>query len=311
MAKKHNKYNVKPKVYAKSIEVFESLPALSRDDKKVNIVPLSQYDPTEADRIAQKLPEPQEVPEGYEPHIAHKMKNLTQYKGWTREGFRKSVGNLPRKRSMAKAIKKTNKEKLGSVPAEVPGPDSNIPPILGGPGESRYRHMRSVLTDREFELFSETWRRWFSDHADHRLTEDEDDVTTICWEAVIQARMRAIQTYDPDKYNDRAYHESCTRMQRARENLDAIRKDRNKQKAGGGHTQNVSIAVLAGQVDPKFQQAKMVANDSESDDFFASTLTSTQNPMALDGTLTANAMPRLGEVPSEGFAEINSEEGDE
>lgn len=276
-----------------------------------NRKPLRQYSQAELEAAAGPPPTPREPPAHLPEWKRAKLRRLAQYGGWTKEGWLNSVGNLTRK-----IMSSSNTPPDAFLPPDAPGPlevpAHKIPPVLGGKGTIAYRTIRACLSQMEWELFVETWNKWFEKHTgDYVYTEDEDDIKTICMETVIQHRLLLLQSRRPKDFDSKALHESHLRLQRARENLGARRADReqigknSKPSKGAGVTLNV--AVMAGGVDAQQieqRHMKVIESRQQLDGFFARTTQVTENPLAPqgDGVDDLPALPGPADQ-SEGKAE--------
>jgi len=251
---------------------------------------LWQYNQEELDQI--QPPDALPAPDDPDPGRAAQIRQLAQYRGWTADGWKRSAGNLKRHKHMTEPAQQPETTLPDTLPDDQPPADQPsvpVPPVLGGPQTARYRQTRAVLSELELATYCETWNHWFADHPEYTLAEDQTDVAVICWETVIQQRLRTLQAQRPKEYDARAYHESALRLQRARENLAARRTDRlEHQKKGQGATTNFNIAVMAGQADPRNpdidksarQQVIVVQNEQEQQ-FLEVTKRRTENPLPL------------------------------
>lgn len=145
------------------------------------------------------------------------------------------------------------------IPKDIPQP--NVPaavPTVPAHKTLRGRAARLVLSREEWDLYVETWNRYFADHPDYDQPEDQDDVSTVCMETALQFRLQLAQRNKPDLDISVAYNQAFLRMQKARENLAARRVDRVGTKAKSGTTNNFNVAVMAGAVTPEQRQTQIV-----------------------------------------------------
>ena len=233
--------------------------------------PLKDASPQELDRLAGSPQKIVPLPEGLTPKQAAQLRNLAQYKGRSPEGQRRALGNLPRE------TKSMNKTEHQIVPADKNSP-ARVPMVfIQPPGLTtiRGRSTAAVMSQEEYNLYCETWKRYMEVHSeDYSAPEDEDDLHRICMETVIQWRIEMQKLHAPRTAIGSEYHQSVKRMQTARENLAARRADRIATK-GGGRGTNINIAVVAGNVDAakaiqiKGERVKQL--DAAEDDFLNNT----------------------------------------
>lgn len=208
---------------------------------------------------------------GYSAHAQKAMKNLAQYRGRTPEGNLKSMKNI---QWHERPIDMPDQIPQVVTPQNLPQPTVPIavPQVPRG-DLMRAKSLKVVMSQNEYNLYVETWNRWWEAHAEDYvvtkedgtkliLPEDELDVHRVCMETVIQYRLELEQTRYPSKDLSRAYDSSFARQETARKNLSARRSDRisqkNQDKNKGGNTFNVAFiagGVTQEMIDQKKQDA--------------------------------------------------------
>lgn len=166
--------------------------------------------------------------------------NLAQFAGRSIEGALNALNNLRRCQPADETIPIT-------FPEGMPTP--NVPAAYSLPGLDalRGRRTRAVLSQTEWDLFCETWLRWMTDHPDYKMSEDSDDLHTVCMETVYEMRVREAMMIYPELDGNDALNVSFRKKQRARQNLAARRVDR-LGVGRSGQPSAINIAVLSGNV---------------------------------------------------------------
>lgn len=229
---------------------------LTRDDLPDSLLPakVRATEGVELATLARRSLRLTPLPEGgYPEGILKRMANLAPYKGRTLKGNEKSLANLRRRME----------NPIPLVPVVIPPglPQPNIP-VAKLPPEMdpiKKRYLKACLTKEEFDLYAMTWKKWMEGHDDYNQVEDEEDVSTICMETVLQFRINLLRIAKPTADYSIEYNQSYRRMQQARENLAARRVDREGTAAGkggkGGKTtvnnRTINVAIMSGQVDER------------------------------------------------------------
>lgn len=255
-------------------------PPVSREDLPDSLFPvksrpLRHYNQQELEELASKPQKTLPVPECEDEGKRRRLANLAQYKGRSKEGQKRALGNLRRKIPDMVKSKDNLPVPTASTSVKVPAKIPTVPAHK----TARGKWLRAVLTKEEWDLYVEEWNRWLAQHTeDYTHPEDLDDVHTICQETVNMYRMELLRMEQPKNYDKDAYNQSFRRKQQARENLMARRSDREGGKKGGGAT-NVQIAVLAGQVQQPIEvvEKKAVENRQKELDFLENTTDNVHN----------------------------------
>jgi hypothetical protein len=184
------------------------------------------------------------------PGIKKRFANLAQYAGRSEKGRLRALKNLGRQ---ARKTMSTLPVKAPIVPANIPQP--KVPtaiPDIPHAELMRGKAIRSVLSKEEFDLYTEEWVSWFKDHPEYDRKEDLVDIDRICMEVVVQFRINTMTLNFPSRDYSMPLNQSVHRQQRARENLEARRVDRNRPKGPKSMTVNnfggAPISVVVGQI---------------------------------------------------------------
>ncbi len=214
---------------------------------------------------AQGPPPPVAMPEGLTPYQRWNRRHSVKYQGWTPERWEAALEGMAKRRTMAKSkkteIKPMPRPELAPTSPQVEVATASGVEVLGGPASARYISMRGACSQLEWTMFVETWNRWFADFPEYAENQaDQDDVESICWETVVQSRLRLLQVRTPRLYKAGDYHESCTRMKNAKESLGTRRADRENAKAskGKGGNMTINVAVAAGEYDEASMQQRRI-----------------------------------------------------
>lgn len=257
-------------------------PPVGREDLPVSLWPhrvsVGAANPVELDLLAKRTPKTVPFPEDKHPNegVAKGYRNLAQYRGRSEEGNRKSMANLRRKVKLAH-------NKPPEIPESMPRPNvpAKKPPKPPGMATLKGRNLRAVMSQEEWDLFLETWIELYEGHAeDWDKPEDKIDVERICMETVVQFRMQSYERSRDKRFDPNAYHQSTIRQQQARQNLEARRADRNRQKGTKSTTTNVLVS-LGNSVQPVVKEKLKAIAEQEEEDMKFLEATNKQNIAAI------------------------------
>jgi hypothetical protein len=264
-------------------------------------IPLAHGSPLLLAIMARKKQKVVPLPDGLSEKQLQRLRNLSQYnKGRSFEGQFRCLQAMGRRfirfKKMADitpAPKIPDNVPLPVVPTAMPDmPHSHL---------ARGRALKVCMSREEYDLYAETWITWFQAHAHEYLIplpdgreilapEDEMDVHRICMETVNQYRIERMSQRQPSKDFSRQYDSSVSRMQKARENLNASRRlrmdqtNREKDRKSGNNT-TVNVAVLASAATAEGLQERIqrqVENQTKAKKFLESTVVKSEQEKAAD-----------------------------
>lgn len=215
-----------------------------------------------------------DLPKGkYPPHVEKRMQNLAQYKGRSLEGNKNSIANLKRPTKMPE--KDTT---LPAVSPRVPTPPVTLqPPRVPPLNTVRGAALRDLMTQDQYAIYLAQWNELFEAHVNEwTLPEDKLDVHTICMEYVQEMLLRKMQFSNPSKDYSQSLNQCFNRMQTARENLAARKRDRDSSKNNSrAQGATIQVSIIAGQVtraqiEGRQEEARLLAR--QNDDFLEGTI---------------------------------------
>lgn len=205
-------------------------------------VALREFNPEELEKIASRPQKIVKLPDDISESRRKRMANLAQYKGRSKEGQIKALGNLPRL---------MKPEPIPPVVPLAPGLTPAEPPraIMKTVPEKTFRdtYRKVVLSRDENDLYESTWNEWMTAHPEYDNPDDRDEVKTICMSEVLMFRCQLLKRNKPTAEIEEEYNRNFNRKEIAKNNLSNRRRDRkaDKQHSMGKNTV-INVAVLSG-----------------------------------------------------------------